>query len=247
MKIELKLIITTFFLIIHVNGQEINLKNTLTNNASIGMSVGVMSYTLNNIDAERIISIHYTKHINYLVALQGGLIFGSIPDRNFGNDFNGLTANGIINLSNLSFGSSPKSIIYISTGGKLLNTKNEGKELLTNFGVGRKSAINTQHQNIDFHIYDSIEVNTINSQNNIYMILGAGINYRFNKKEESVEWNNPLNTVYQDLAILKTKVDIADKNELQPIISKIGTQDTQINSNTNDLKKDCVLGYFRLQ
>ena len=114
MKIELKLIITTFFLIIHVNGQEINLKNTLTNNASIGMSVGVMSYTLNNIDTARIISIPYTKHINYLVALQGGLIFGSIPDRNFGNDFNGLTANGIINLSNLSFGSSPKSIIYLS-------------------------------------------------------------------------------------------------------------------------------------
>ena len=37
------------------------------------------------------------------------------------------------------------------------------------------------------------------------MCGGLGINYRFNSMEESVEWNNPLDVIYDDLADLKTK------------------------------------------
>jgi len=108
MKILQKLILTSFFIVSTVNAQELNLENLLTNNASIGVSLGMMSTISNSSDVERNISIHYSKQINYLLALQGGFISGSIPDSDQGNEFTGLTANGMINLSNLSFGSNSK-------------------------------------------------------------------------------------------------------------------------------------------
>ena len=236
MKILQKLILTSFFIVSTVNAQELNLENLLTNNASIGVSLGMMSTISNSSDVERNISIHYSKQINYLLALQGGFISGSIPDSDQGNEFTGLTANGMINLSNLSFGSNSKSILYISAGGKLLNTEKEGKELLANFGGGLKYAIKDQYQNIDLDLSASLGVNPMSDETKAYMMFGLGLNYRFNEKDESVEWNNPLGAIYEDLADLKTKVDSASENELLPIVTKIKAQDAQISSNNNDLK-----------
>ena len=236
MKIIQKLILTSLFIVSNISAQDLNLANALTNNASIGMNIGMMSTISSSPEVERNISIRYTKQINYLLALQGGFISGTIPDSHHGNDFNGLTANGMINLSNLSFGSNSRSILYISAGGKLLYTEKEGKELLTNLGGGLKYAINNQHQNIDLDLSASQAINPMNDNKNAYMLLGLGINYRFNEKDEAVEWNNPLDAIYQDLADLKTKVDSASENELQPILTKIRVQDAQISSNNNDLK-----------
>ena len=67
-------------------------------------------------------------------------------------------------------------------------------------------------------------------------MCGLGINYRFNTMEESVEWNNPLDVIYEDLADLKTKIDSTAEAEMKGIVAKIRTQDAKISSNSNDIK-----------
>ena len=54
--------------------------------------------------------------------------------------------------------------------------------------------------------------------------------------KESVEWNNPLNIMYKDLADLKTKIDSTNKAKMNGILAKINTQDAKISSNRNDIK-----------
>ena len=46
--------------------------------------------------------------------------------------------------------------------------------------------------------------------------------------EESVEWNNPLDVIYEDLAYLKTKIDSTAEAEMKGIVAKIRTQDAKL-------------------
>ena len=43
----------------------------------------------------------------------------------------------------------------------------------------------------------------------------------FNTIEESVEWNNPLDVIYEDLADLKTKIDSTDEAEMKTLWLKL--------------------------
>ena len=70
MKIKKSLIILTIFISCSLIAQEENLINTFTNNASIGINVGVISNLSNNTD--KITYVNYTKHINNIIALQFG-------------------------------------------------------------------------------------------------------------------------------------------------------------------------------
>ena len=54
--------------------------------------------------------------------------------------------------------------------------------------------------------------------------------------EESVEWNNPLDVIYEDLADLKTKTDSTDEAEMKGIVAMIRNQDAIISTNSNDIK-----------
>ena len=118
--------------------------NTFTNNSSIGINIGVISDMSNNTD--KITFFNYTKHINHVVALQFGGTFGGVKNSHFGDGLNGVSANGIINLSNLTFSTNSKSLLYVSAGGYLLETKTEGKEAIANVGGGVKFNINDQYQ-----------------------------------------------------------------------------------------------------
>ena len=217
-----------------LTAQEENLINTFTNNASIGINMSVISDMSNNTD--KIAFLNFTKHINNVIALQLGGTFGSVTNSHVGDGLNGVAANGIINLSNLTFGTKSKSLLYVSAGGYLLDTKTEGKEAIANVGGGMKYNINDQYQRIDLDISAKLGINPFNDETTIYSICGLGINYRFNTMEESVEWNNPLDVIYEDLADLKTKIDSTNEAEMKGIVAKIRTQDAKISSNSNDIK-----------
>ena len=234
MEIKKSLIILTIFISYSLSAQEINLINTLSNNASIGVNVGVISDLSNNTD--KITYINYTKHINHIIALQFGGTLGSVTNSHFGDGLNGVAANGIINLSNLTFGTSSTSLLYVSAGGSLLETKRKGKEAIAHVGGGIKYNINDQYQRIDLDISAKLGINPFSNETSIYSMCGLGINYRFNTMEESVEWNNPLDVIYEDLADLKTKIDSTDEAELKGVVAKIRTQDAKISSNNNDIK-----------
>ena len=231
-----KLILSTFFLIANAYAQEIKLKD----NGSIGVDFGLMNRISSSSDAltEQTIYLHYTKQINHLLGLRGGFVNGSIPDEELGNDFNGLRANGILNLSNLSPGSAGStfnSILYLTAGGQVLNTKKEGKELIASFGGGWKYAIKGKDQNIDLDVSYEIGLQPTSDANNIFSMFGLGINYRFNKKEEALEWSNPLDAVYKDLAELRTKIDSTEDLKWEALGKKMKIQDGQINNNKRDL------------
>ena len=66
-------------------------------------------------------------------------------------------------------------------------------------------------------------------------MFGLGINYRFNKKEEALEWSNPLDAVYKDLAELRTKIDSTEDLKWEALGKKMKIQDGQINNNKRDL------------
>ena len=234
MKIKKSLIILIIVISHSLTAQEENFLNTFTNNASIGINIGVISDLSNNTD--KITYINYTKHINHVIALQFGGTLGSITNSHFGDGLNGVAANGIINLSNLTVGTNSKSLLYVSAGGSLLETKKEGKEAIANVGGGMKFNINDQYQRIDLDISAKLGINPFYDETTIYSMCGLGINYRFNSMEESVEWNNPLDVIYDDLADLKTKIDSTDEAEMKGIVAKIRTQDAKISSNSNDIK-----------
>ena len=234
MKIKKSLIILSIFFSYSLTAQVENLIDTLINNASIGVNIGVISDMFYNTD--KITYINFTKHINHVIALQFGGTLGSVTNTHFGDGLNGVAANGMINLSNLTFGKNSKSLLYVSAGGYLLKTKIEGKEAIANIGGGMKYNINDQFQRIDLDISAKLGINPFNNETSIYSIFGIGINYRFNNMKESVEWNNPLNIMYKDLADLKTKIDSTDKAKMNGILAKINTQDAKISSNRNDIK-----------
>ena len=234
MKIKKSLIILIIVISHSLTAQEENFLNTFTNNASIGINMGVITDLSNNTD--KITYISYTKHINHVIAMQFGGTLGSITNSHFGDGLNGVAANGIINLSNLTVGTDSKSLLYISAGGSLLETKKEGKEAIANVGGGMKFNINDQYQRIDLDISAKLGINPFYDETTIYPMCGLGINYRFNSMEESVEWNNPLDVIYDDLADLKTKIDSTDEAKMKGIVAKIRTQDDKISSNSNDIK-----------
>tara|TARA_B100001057_G_C22847525_1_gene949657 strand:+ start:1152 stop:2222 length:1071 start_codon:yes stop_codon:yes gene_type:complete len=234
MKIKKSLIILSIFINCSLTAQEENLINTFTNDASIGINMGVISDISNNTD--KITYINYTKHINHVIALQFGGILGSLTNSHFADGLNGVAANGIINLSNLTFGKSSTSLLYVSAGGSLIETKRKGKEAIANVGGGIKYNINDRYQRIDIDISAKLGINPFSDETSIYSMCGLGINYRFNTMEESVEWNNPLDVIYKDITDLKTKLDSTDEAKMKGIVDKIRTQDAKISSNSNDIK-----------
>ena len=234
MKIKKSLIVLLIFISYSLTGQE-NLKNIFTNDASIGLNMSLVSHISNN-NIDKITFFNYTKHINHIIALQFGGTFGSHTNSYFGSGLSGVSANGIMNLSNLTYGKSSKSLFYLSAGGYLIDTKTEGKEAIANIGGGIKFNISDQYQRIDLDISAKLGINPFRYETTIYPICGVGISYRFNSMKESVEWNNPLDVIYKDFTDLKTKIDLSDEAKIEGNTAKIRTQDAKINSNTNDIK-----------
>tara|TARA_B100001093_G_scaffold517141_1_gene597790 strand:- start:4516 stop:4740 length:225 start_codon:yes stop_codon:yes gene_type:complete len=71
-------------------------------------------------NTDKITYINYTKHINHDIALKFGGTLGGISNSHFEDGLNGVSANGIINLSNLTFSASSTSLLYVSADEHLL-------------------------------------------------------------------------------------------------------------------------------
>lgn len=235
MKIKKSLIVLSIFISYSLTGQEENLMNIFTNDASIGINMSIVSDISNN-NTDKLTFFNYTKHINHVIAFQFEGIFGNMRNSYFGDGLSGVSANGIINLSNLTYGKSSKSLLYLSSGAYLIDTKTEGKEAIANIGGGIKFNINDQYQRIDIDISTKLGINPFKYETTIYPICGVGISYRFNSLKESVEWNNPLHIIYKDLKDLKSKIDSSDEAKIKDNIAKIRSQDAKISSNSNNIK-----------
>lgn len=138
--------------------------------------------------------------------MKGGYLVGTLTDAAKSEEFSALTVEGLVNLSNLSVGTSNNLKIYLSSGLAIVTVEDEDdSSVVPNVGAGAKYAIN---ESFDLDLSTSLGLGTLSGAAlESHMTLGLGVNYRFTKKEESVEWNNPLDAMYGDIATVKTEIE----------------------------------------
>ena len=203
-----KTVLASLFLVSSAFAQDGGLKALLTDNASIGASVGMMSYVSSDSDMELAYGVNYTKSINAVVGVQAGFLSGALTNSSGTLDFSALTAKGLVNLSNLSISTCADLKFYASAGASLMSVEDGGSALMPNLGGGLKYAISDKHENMDIDLSASVGSGSITTQKiNPHMMINLGLNYRFSTKEESVEWNNPLDAMYGDIANVKTEIE----------------------------------------
>ena len=184
--------------------QDSGIKGLLTNDASVGLNLAALTYISADSNIELGSGVNYTKQINAVVALQGGVLSGGLSNSSDTLSFSALTLKGLVNVSNLSVGSSTGAKLYLSGGVNLMSIDN-GKAVIPNVGGGIKYAVN---DNMDIDLSATIGTSPLTSDEvGTHMMTGLGLNYRFTKKEESVEWNNPLDAMYGDIASVKTEIE----------------------------------------
>ena len=105
-----KTVLASLFLVSGVFAQDGGLKALLSDNASLGLSVGMMSYVSSNPEMDLAYSVNYTKSINAVVGVQLGSGFGSLTNSSGTLDFSTLSGKGLFNLSNLSISSCANEI-----------------------------------------------------------------------------------------------------------------------------------------
>jgi outer membrane protein OmpA-like peptidoglycan-associated protein len=138
--------------------------------------------------------------------LKGGYLVGNLKDATKSSDYSALTVEGLVNLSNLSVGASNNLKIYLSTGLAFVTLDDaDDSSVVPNLGAGAKYAIN---ESFDLDLSTSLGLGTLSGEDlESHMTVGFGVNYRFTKKEASVEWNNPLDAMYGDLSTVKTELE----------------------------------------
>jgi len=200
-----KIALASLFVATSAFAQDGKLKGLLIDDASVGVEVGASRY-MSDSDLEFGYGLSYTKQINALFAVKGGYLVGTLTDAAKSEEFSALTVEGLVNLSNLSVGTSNNLKIYLSSGLAIVTVEDEDdSSVVPNVGAGAKYAIN---ESFDLDLSTSLGLGTLSGQSlESHMTLGLGVNYRFTKKEESVEWNNPLDAMYGDIATVKTEIE----------------------------------------
>ena len=184
--------------------QDSGIKGLLTNDASVGLNLAALTYISADSNMELGFGVNYTKQINAVFALQGGVLSGGLSNSSDTLSFSALTLKGLVNVSNLSIGSSTGAKLYLSGGVNLMSIDN-GKAVVPNVGGGIKYAVN---DNMDIDLSATIGTSPLTSDEiGTHMMAGLGLNYRFMKKEEALEWNNPLDAMYGDIASVKTEIE----------------------------------------
>lgn len=202
-----KTVLASLFIVSTTFAQDGGLKGLLTDDASLGASVGMISYLSSNSEMDLTYGLNYTKSINAVVALQAGYIVGSLSNDSGTLDYSGLSTKGIVNLSNLSI-SSCNIKMYVLGGASLMSIEDGGRAVVPNAGAGLKYAVSDKNQNIDIDLSSTLGTGSLTSQDiGAHVMVNLGLNYRFTKKEESVEWNNPLDAMYGDIASVKTEIE----------------------------------------
>lgn len=200
-----KIFLGTIFIVSSSFAQDGGLKSLLTDNASFGLSTGVFTYVSADSDFELAYGFNYSKQLNAVLALQGGLISGGLSNSTETLEFNALTIKGLMNLTNMSIGSDLGAKVYLSGGLNVMSFDEGGKAVIPNVGAGLKYALKN---NIDLDLSSSFGTTPLTGDDiSSHMILNFGFNYRFTSKDESVEWNNPLDAMYGDIANVKTEIE----------------------------------------
>lgn len=116
-----------------------------------------------------------------------------------------------------------------SSNATLLRKSGNITELMIPVSLGFKYKINKFDIGLAFEYYktftDNVDatVKTYSEYDN-YLMLNAAVNYTFGKKNKAMEWVNPMEIVYNDLADLKEKVDILsgdkDKDGVSDLFDK---------------------------
>ena len=204
-----KTVLASLFLMSTAYAQDGGLKSLLIDNASIGLSTGLMSYVSSDPEMDLTYSVNYTKSINAVFGVQLGTGFGALTNTNGTTEFSITTGKGLFNLSNLSISSCANLKYYASVGAALLSTDGEGRSLMPNLGGGIKLAFSEKYQNIDLDLSSTFGALPIAGSASLdpNVMFNLGLNYRFTSKEESVEWNNPLDAMYGDIATVKTEIE----------------------------------------
>jgi len=202
-----KIALASLFVASGAFAQDGGLKGLLTDDASVGVSVGALTYISSDPDVEFGYGLNYTKQVNAVVAVQGAYLSGGLSSSTDSMNFTALSVKGLVNLSNLSVGSNSNAKLYVSGGASLMSIEDGGSALVPNVGAGLKYACDS-YQNLDLDLSATLGVGTVaGDEVRAHMILGLGVNYRFTKKEESVEWNNPLDAMYGDISTVKTELE----------------------------------------
>ena len=208
-----KIALASLFVASGAFAQENGLKGLLTDDASVGVSFGAFTYVSGDSDVEFGYGLNYTKQINAVIAVQGSYLSGGLSSSKDSMNFTSLSAKGLVNLSNLSVGSNSNAKLYVSGGASLMSIEDGGTALVPNVGGGLKFACTEKCPNLDFDLSATLGAGTLAGDNiRTHMVLGLGVNYRFTKKEESVEWNNPLDAMYGDISIVKTELEGLSKD-----------------------------------
>lgn len=102
-------------------------------------------------------------------------------------------------------------------------------ELMLPLSLGFKYKVNRFDVGVSFDFRktftDKIDatVKTFSEFDN-YLMVNAGVNYTFGKKDKAMEWVNPMEIVYNDLADMKEKIDIMsgdkDKDGVSDLFDK---------------------------
>ena len=198
-------VLASLFVASSALAQDGGVKGLLTNDASIGLNLGALTYVSADSNIELGFGLNYTKQINAVIAVQGGFLSAGLSNATDTMSFSALTLKGIVNVSNLTIGSCPVAKFYLSGGVNVMSGDEFGKALVPSFGGGMKYAVNDK---MDIDLSATIGTPPLTSDEiGTHMMAGLGLNYRFAKKEESVEWNNPLDAMYGDIASVKTEIE----------------------------------------
>lgn len=200
-----KIFLLTIFIVSSSFAQDGGLKSLLTDNASFGLSTGVFTYVSADSNFELAYGFNYSKQLNAVLALQGGLISGGLSNSEDTLSFNAISLKGLMNLTNLSVGKETEANVYFSAGLNVMSFEDEGQAVVPNVGLGLRYALNN---NLDLDLSSSIGTTPYTGDViSTHMLFGLGVNYRFSSKDESVEWNNPLDAMYGDIANVKTEIE----------------------------------------
>ena len=88
--------LVSIFLVSSTFAQDGGLKGLFTDNASVGLSSGMFTYVSADSNYEMFYGLNYSKQLNAVLALQGGVISGSLSNSLETLNFNALTLKGLM-------------------------------------------------------------------------------------------------------------------------------------------------------
>ena len=198
------LALASLFVTTSAFAQDGGLKGLVLDNASVGVNVGALTYVSADRNLDLAFGLNYTKQINAVIGFQAGVLSGALSTEAESSDFKALTLKGLVNLTNLSIGSTSSAKVYLS-GGVNVMSFDIGQAVIPTVGAGLKYAINN---NIDLDLSAAIGSTPLTADDiSTHLATSLGVNYRFTKKEVAVEWNNPLDAMYGDIASVKTEIE----------------------------------------